>query len=117
MADFLLEQSTWDLIATATGDIAICTEPYATAQEVACECKLFRGEGYYLPLLGIPYNQEILGQAPNMSLLQSLMQTAALNVPGVETAQAVTYLDRTTREAKGVILVSTRSGEKLTVTV
>lgn len=117
MADFLLEQSTWDLIATAAGDIAICTDPYATAQEVACECKLFRGEGYYLPLLGIPYNQEILGQAPNMSLLQSLMQTAAFNVPNVATAQAVTYLDRATREARGVILVGTRSGEKLTVTV
>lgn len=116
MADFLLGLNTWDLVATAEGDIAFCTEPYATAQAVACECRLFRGEGYYLPLQGIPYNKEILGHAPNMSLLQSLMQTAALNVPNVETARAITYLDRTTREAKGVILVSTTSGANLTVT-
>ena len=88
MADLFLELSGWDLIADADGNIAVCTEPYTIAQQVANECKLFTGEGYYLPLAGIPYNEEVLGAAPNMGLLQSLMQNAAMQVPGVVSAHA-----------------------------
>lgn len=117
MSDLLLERSEWDLIASAAGDIAVCDEPYAVAQAVANECKLFLGEGYYDATQGIPYDADVFNSNPNISLIETLMQTAAQNVPNVVSARAVLYLDRTTRTVKGAVLTTTTDGVDLSVGV
>lgn len=115
MAEPLLERSTWDFIPDANGDLAMVDAPYAIAQQVACECQMYLGEGWFDTAQGIPYDPDILGQAPNIALLQSLMETAALGVPGVVSARAVLYLSRAARTVKGAIYVTTDSGVDLSV--
>ncbi|MBV1833085.1 hypothetical protein [Novacetimonas pomaceti] len=117
MSELLLERSQWDLIADASGNIAVCEDPYAIAQAVACECRLFLGEAWYDTTQGVPYNQEILTAAPNIGLIESLMATAAKKVTGVASARAMLYLDRSTRTVTGAVLVTTDSGIDLSVAV
>lgn len=55
------------------------------AQDVATRCLSWRGEVYYDTTQGIRY-ETILGEAPNMALLQSAYNTEALKVPECRTA-------------------------------
>lgn len=86
MDTILLDRSTWDLILDAANNIAICTEPYAIAQDVASAIRLFKGECWYDTTRGVPHFQEILGHQPSLSVLKSALQTAALTVPNTKTA-------------------------------
>jgi hypothetical protein len=80
---FLLDAENWDLAVDALGNIAVATEPYAQAQDVASECRVYSGECYYDTTRGIPYATQILGkQQPVQVLKQGLIDAAAL-VPGV----------------------------------
>ena len=115
MADLMLEVSKWDLIPTQGGDIAVCTAPYAIAQAVANEIKLFQGEAYYAPDQGIPYDPAILGKPSSLSYVGELMQEAALGVDGVVSANPNIYLDG--RTLRGAILVTDDSGIDLAVSV
>lgn len=83
----LLDQSLWDLCLDAAGNIAVATEPYAPAQDVASAIRLFSGELWYDTAAGVTYFQQILGQFPPPSLIQAKMVEAALTVPGVTNAQ------------------------------
>ena len=89
MKSLLLDRTAWDLVLDANGDIATCTEPYAKAQDVACECRLFRGEQWYATGRGIPYDTEILGQWPPLSLVRERLKMAAESVAGVVSAQVI----------------------------
>lgn len=89
MNTLLLDLNNWDLLTDATGDIAMASEPYALAQDVASAIKTFLGEVWYNRTLGIPYFDEVLGHAPPMSLLKEYLVNAALTVPGVVSAQCV----------------------------
>lgn len=113
MIDLMLETSQWDLIPTQDGDIATCSAPYAVAQGVANEVKLFQGEAYYAPDQGVPYLSDVLGKSASLTFIASLLETAASNVPNVVNAQANIYLSG--REVRGAILVTTDSGIDLTV--
>ncbi len=84
----LLNPRTWDLMLDASRSIAMASEPYALAQDVASACKLFNGELWYNTNKGIPYFQRILGYRPPMSLLKDEFQKAALSVPNVVQASA-----------------------------
>lgn len=55
------------------------------AQDVATRCLSWRGEVYYDTTQGIRY-ETIMGEAPNMALLQSAYNTEALKVPECRTA-------------------------------
>ena len=49
-----LELQDWDLCVDTSGNIALATEPYAIAQDVASACKTFLGECWYDTTYGIP---------------------------------------------------------------
>ena len=89
MKSLLLDRTAWDLVLDANGNIATCTEPYARAQDVACECRLFKGEQWYDTGRGIPYDTEILGQWPPLSLVRERLKMAAESVAGVVSAQVI----------------------------
>ena len=86
----------WDLMLDSSGNIAIVTPPYAVAQDVASAIRTFLGEVFYNTTLGVPYTQQILGQAPPLSVIQAAIEQAAMTVPGVENATAIidTFEDR-----------------------
>jgi hypothetical protein len=87
MNTLLLVNNAWDLCLNAAGNIAMATPPYARAQDVASALRLFAAECWYDTSKGIPYFEEILGQAPPASTFEQYMIRAALTVPGVVSAQ------------------------------
>ncbi|KAK0339914.1 hypothetical protein LTR94_032651, partial [Friedmanniomyces endolithicus] len=79
----LLDRDTWDICADALGNIALATEPYSQSQDVASECRVYRGECYYDTTRGIPYPSQILGQMQPVQVLKESLASAAALVPGV----------------------------------
>lgn len=108
-ATFLLDRASWDLVLDTTGNIAVATEPYSTAQDVASECRLFVGEAWFDTSRGIPYFDQILGGAQPIQALKTSLAQAAMRVDGVTSAQA--YLNRVVgREVTGQIQFATDAG-------
>lgn len=89
MKSLLLDRTAWDLVMDAGRNIAVTTEPYAIAQDVANACRLFAKELWYDTTKGIPYFSEILGQWPPLALVRARLVEAALTVPGVVKARVV----------------------------
>lgn len=85
----LLDQTAWDLILDANGNIALAQPPYALAQDVASEIKTFLGEVWYDTTIGIPYWTQILGKLPPASLLIEMINQAARRRYGVVSVQTV----------------------------
>lgn len=105
----LLDLNTWDLCVDASGNIAMATEPYSLAQDVASTVRLFLGELYYDTTQGVPYFQTTLGQFPSMAFLKGQIVAAALTVPGVETA--VVYITQfSDRIVTGQIQITDTNG-------
>lgn len=90
MNALLLDQTTWDLCKDASGNIAMAQNPYALAQNVASACRLFSGELWYDTTQGIPYFDNVLGTSPPTEFLKAQLVKAALTVPEVVEANAVT---------------------------
>lgn len=105
----LLNPQTWDLLITASQDIAVASPPYAQAQNAACAIKLFEGEDYYDISRGVPYWEQILGHWPPVSLMKALFVQAALTVPFVKSAQCFIESIQD-RRPKGQVLVTTDTG-------
>lgn len=84
----LLDLTTWGLVLDSNGNIAVAKPPYSLAQDVATACRTVLGEVWYDATIGIPYDY-ILGNLPDISILQNLMVQTALTVPGVVDAQCV----------------------------
>ena len=116
MNTLLLDQTRWDLVLDANGNIALATDPYAIAQDVASAVRLFQGEAWFNTAAGVPYFQEILGQSPPLQLLQSLIEQAALTVPEVVKAVA-TVTSFVNRTITGNVQVTTSSGTVIPVTL
>ena len=87
MKTLLLDLDNWDLVADASGNIAVASEPYALSQDVASAIKTFLRDVYYNQTDGIDYFAEILGHTPPLQLFKQLMVDAALTVPNVVNAQ------------------------------
>lgn len=126
MRSLLLDRARWDLTKDAGGNIAVCTEPYRIAQDVACAIKTFKGEVWYDTTLGIPYFERILGQNPSVPYLKAQFVGAAQSVDGV--AAAVCFLDGVagrlvtgqvqitdTNGAQGVVTMGTGPGSAITI--
>ncbi|MFI2901358.1 hypothetical protein [Klebsiella aerogenes] len=117
--DTLTLTADWDLDVDVAGNWATVgdstpgelTGPgMRLAQDVATRCLSWRGEVYYDADQGIRYEQ-ILGQAPNMALVQSTYATEALKVPGC--AQAIPNFAFTagrSRNVSGALTVADFSG-------
>ncbi len=85
----LLDRTAWDLVADSNGNIAMAQPPYAIAQDVASAVRLFKGELWYDTTDGVPYFEDVLGYLPPFSLFKSLIEKAALSVPGVVQANFI----------------------------
>jgi hypothetical protein len=105
----LLDQTEWDLVVDSAGNIAMGSPAYALAQDVASAIKLFLGELWYDTTKGIPYFEDILGQAPPSSLITANMEQAAMTVPGVVSAQC-TITSFNDRELNGIVLFIDENG-------
>ncbi|TAL90896.1 MAG: hypothetical protein EPN62_00740 [Candidimonas sp.] len=115
MKTLLLDRTAWDLVLDASGNIALASNPYAIAQDVASAVKLFKGELWYDTTKGIPYFQEILGQWPPIALIRAYVEKAALTVPEVVQAQC-TIVSTTDRTITGRVEVIDVDGQTHNVT-
>jgi hypothetical protein len=110
----LADRLTWDLCLDVNGNIAVASDPYSIAQDVASACRTFLGECYYDTTQGVPYFQEDLGQNPPLSVLKAGLIAAALTVPEVQSA--VVYVSGVVgRNVSGQIQCVTTSGTTLIV--
>lgn len=89
MKTLLLDRTAWDLVLDANGDIALASDPYSRAQDVASAVRTFLGECWYDTVQGLPYWEQILGHYPPVALIRKRIETAALSVPGVEKVKTV----------------------------
>jgi hypothetical protein len=89
MNTLLLDQTTWDLVVDASGNIAVAAAPYATAQDVSSSVKTFMAEVWYNNSLGVPYFQDVLGKLPPIPVLKNYWINAALSVPDVVEAKVL----------------------------
>lgn len=87
MKTLLLDRTAWDLVLDTSGNIALASNPYAIAQDVASAVKLFIGECWFDTTKGIPYFEQVLGHLPPLSVVKAYVESAALTVPEVEKAK------------------------------
>lgn len=85
-SSLLLDQSSWDLVVDAYGNIAVAGPPYSVAQDVACAVRTFQSEVFYDTSLGVQYFGKILGKNPPLSFIAAQIEAAALSVAGVVSA-------------------------------
>ena len=110
----LLDRTLWDLCLTTEGNIAVASEPYAIAQDVASAVRLFDGELWYDTIKGVPYFSEILGHQPPLSLMKAEFVKAALTVPLV--ASVKVFVSNTAeREVTGQIQITDTSKQTVVV--
>ena len=111
MNTILLDPSAWDLVLDSNYNIAMASNPYAIAQDVASAIRTVAGEVYYDTTQGLPYLTQILGQDRDtaLSIFISFAETAALTVPEVVDAR-VTQLYYDNRKVTGVIEIIDTTG-------
>ncbi|MFZ4835753.1 hypothetical protein [Rouxiella sp. Mn2063] len=105
-----LDTSNWDLTLDGSGDLAIASDGYATAQDVASACLVFSGECYYDNTLGIPWKEDVLGKRPSPGFIAQKMQNEALKLPNVDQAIASVFFDKNTRTTRGAIRITDVDG-------
>ena len=104
MKTLLLDVGAWDLVLNTNGDIALASEPYAIAQDVASAVRTFLGEVYYDTTQGVPYWQKILGYVPPLPYVKKVIEKVALTVPLVAHAQ-VSFISFSGRVLTGQIKI------------
>ena len=90
---------------------------YATAQNVANECRLFTNDAYFDQDRGIPYYLIALGHKLSPSVLRARLRDAAELVEDVQTVTGVELesLDTETRKVTGEIQFTSKEGERASV--
>lgn len=83
----LLDIISWDLTLDASGNLALASQPYAMAQDVATAVRTFLGDCWYDRSLGIDYFGQVLGQNTPLSIIKNLIVQEAQTVPGVTNAK------------------------------
>lgn len=115
MDTIYLDPISWDCVVDSYGNWATAQAPYATAQDVASECRLWLGEARYDKTKGIPYETDILGQLPPPAKLMSWYKDAAEGVPNV--AEATVILQYGNRTLSGQIQCALADGETFTLNI
>ncbi len=109
-----LDDKNWDLTLDGMGRIAVQSEGgRATAQNVACEARLFTQDAYFAQDKGIPHFVVELGKKSNNALLRSYLRRAALSVPDVKevTAVEISAPDPKTRTVRAELRFTTAQGD------
>ena len=84
MKTLFLNTDTWDLAIDTSGNIAIATDTYQQAQDIASSCRVFYGDDYYNKTDGIPYLESIMGKSDYpISLYQRHIHDRSMMVSGV----------------------------------
>jgi len=110
MKTLFLLPDTWDLALDSTGNIAVASDVYQQAQDVASACRTFARDVYYDQAEGIPYFENVLGQYGfPLSLFKMHLEEAAKSIPGVVSANAQVRLSG--RAASGSILFTNESNQ------
>lgn len=109
MKTLLLAQDTWDLVIDVNGNLAIASEPYAQAQDVASAVRTQLGDLWYDTTTGIPYTPEIFGEPVRLQFVRQQVEAAALTVPGVTAARCV-FASLRDRILTGQVQVTDNSG-------
>lgn len=112
----LLDQIAWDLVLDASGNIALCGEPYSIAQDVSSAVRTFIGECWYDTTQGLPYFQQVLGYMTPASFLRQKIIDAALSVPNVVSADVV-FVSLDGRNLTGQIKIIDTTGTESGVTL
>ena len=114
MNTLLLDPNTWDCLLDSNNNIALASNPYSIAQDVASAIRLFLGELYYNNNKGVPYFDQILGQSDlNDAVLTMSAQAelAALTVPEVVQARCTgLFYNSTTRQLTGTVEIIDLTG-------
>ena len=113
MTSLKLSES-WDLALTEDGSLTVVTGLDRVAQDVASYERVFRGEGYYDSVSGVPYLLRELGTLPPQELVITRANDRAKQVPGVKSSETE-LLEFTNRVLSGRIKVRTDGGEVVTV--
>lgn len=113
MNTLLLAQDTWDLVIDASGNIAMASDPYSVAQDVASACLTWQGELWYDTARGIPY-PSILGERPPIGAIKSAMENEAATVPEVGAATC-TLSTLSARALSGQIQITMTNGDTVNV--
>ena len=111
----LLDRTTWDLAVDASGNIAVATSPYATAQDISSAVRVFQGECWYNTALGLPYINKILGRNQSVSVFRSNVEQVAATVPDVASVKCVLSRMNASRQLSGVIFFTTNNGNSSSV--
>jgi hypothetical protein len=106
----LLDTITHDLVIDSFSNIAVCSQPYATAQDVGTALRLCLGELWYDTKKGVPFFQKIAGKPLPLALLKSYLEAAAMTVPDVVKA-SVTFSTFTNRHVIGQLLFTDTNGQ------
>ena len=107
----------WDVTLTEAGNLALAEGDYATAQNVANECRLFTRDAFFAQDDGIPWYVAQLGKPLARSVASSRMRQAASDVDGVASVESVTIedLDPVTRIMTGTVRMTTTEGTSVAV--
>ena len=113
----LLLDRNWDICLDKGGRIRIAEGAYATAQNVANECRLFTDDACFDTERGIPYYVIALGQKLSPSVLRARLRDAAFLVEDVEDVTDVVLesLDTEIRKVMGEIQFTSKEGEDASV--
>ena len=113
----LLLDEHWDITLTQSGRMAVALGDYATAQNVANECRLFTNDAYFDQQRGIPWFLLALGQAAPGAALRARIRSAALLVDDVADVTSVTLdtLNTDTRELTGEVRFTSKEGTSVAV--
>lgn len=115
MKTLFLHPETWDLALDVSGNIAVATDDYQQAQDIATSCRVFYGDDYYNKTDGIPYLEEILGRSAfPLSLYQRFIHDRSFLVSGV-TSVDVKFHQLNDRLLSGDIIFTNDSGRQLQV--
>ena len=112
----LLDRTLWDLVLDTSGNIAMASEPYSIAQDVASAIRLVKAELWYDTTQGVPYFGQILGEKPPIAFMKAQFVAAALTVPDV--VSAVCYITGfSDRTITGQVQVTSASGAVITISL
>lgn len=113
----LMLNDKWDLCLDKGGRIQAADGGYATAQNVANECRLFTNDAYFDQERGIPYYLIALGLKVSPSVLRARLHDAALLVEDVAEVIEIKLdaLDTETRRITGDIQFTSKEGENAAV--
>lgn len=110
MRTLFLLPDTWDLELDSSGNIAVASDIYQQAQDIASAGRTFTRDLYYDQESGIPYFESVLGyNGFPLSLYKLYLEEAALSIPGVESANA--QLSLRNRVVSGAILFTNEGNQ------